>query len=101
MLKNISVGNISVTTKSQYQNHFFGWININFSIWFVSKKTINKYLGLEIHGVCRECLAFKTVFLVFFEKKFHDYLFLHIRNLENHFFGTQNQFEFEWAGREF
>ena len=40
-------------------------INVYFSICFVSKKTINTYLKLEIRVACREFLAFKYVVIVF------------------------------------
>ena len=50
---------------------------------FFCKKTINTYLKLEIRDVCRECLAFKYVFIVFFQNKSDDHLYLYIRNLKN------------------
>ena len=37
--------------------------------FFFSKKTINSYLKLEIHVVCREFVAFKYVVIVFFKTK--------------------------------
>ena len=46
-------------------------------------KTINTYLKLEIRVVCRGFLASKYVFIVFFQNKPDDYLYLYIRNLEN------------------
>ena len=40
-----------------------------FASVFVSKKTINTYLKLEIRVACREFLAFRYVVIVFFETK--------------------------------
>ena len=67
---------------------------------------MNTYLmNLEIRVVCREFLAIKYVFIVFFRNISDDYLYLYIRNLENSrlkpFFGTQNQFVFVWAGTDY
>ena len=54
------------------------------SVFF--KKTINTYLKLEICVACREFIAFKYVFILFFfPNKTDDYLYLYIRNLENSF----------------
>ena len=39
-------------------------------------KTMDTYLNLEIRVVCREILAFKYVFIVFFSKKSDEYLYL-------------------------
>ena len=68
-----------------------------------SKKTIDTYLKIEILEVWREFLAFKYLFIVFFETD--DYLYLYIRNLENSrlkpIFVTQYPFVFVWAGREY
>ena len=62
----------------------FVFYNVYFSIClFLSKKTINMYLKLEIRVACREFLAFNYVVIVFFSKKTDDYLYLYIRNLEN------------------
>ena len=47
-----------------------------------SKKMINMYIKLEIHVVCREFLAFRYIFIHFFNKS-DDYLYLYNRNLEN------------------
>ena len=41
--------------------------NVYFGIWFFRKKTINTYLKLGIRAVCRQFLAFKYVFIFFFE----------------------------------
>ena len=48
---------------------FDNLINVYFSVCFVSKKTINTYLKLEIRVACREFLAFKYVVIVFFSKQ--------------------------------
>ena len=48
---------------------------------FFLTKTISTYLKLEIR--VREFLVFKYAFIVSFEKKSDDYLYLYIRNLEN------------------
>ena len=67
-----------------YVNTFlYSTCNVYFSICFVSKKTINTYLKLEIRVACREFLAFKYVVIFFFRNKTDDHLYLYIRNLEN------------------
>ena len=41
------------------------------------------YLKPEISVVCMEFLAFKYIFIFYFQNKSDDYLYLYIRNLEN------------------
>ena len=41
------------------------------------------YLKLEIYVVCREFLVFEYLYILFFQNKSDDYLYLYIRNLEN------------------
>ena len=55
--------------KTKFLGILFSLINVYFSIWFVSKKTIDTYLWLEFFVVSKDILAFKNLLIVFLKQE--------------------------------